>query len=204
MAVALAGVRVRTLVSQGCRPVGESYTVTAADRNLISRLAGESPVDRIRATFAAADLIVAPDAAAAQTVMPSAAPSPRGVAPSSKPTMIGARKVPTRETRLNRASYEADFRGAEAHGGGVERFRRAGRGRVGPQALEGPAGRPQAPRLLLVRRGQRHLCDLELLSRRPARLGRIIQCRPNGRQLVWQGLDSPAVRPGLRGPQRAG
>lgn len=53
--VALAGVRARTLVSQGCRPVGESYTVTAADRNLIIELAGEAPVARIRATFAEAD-----------------------------------------------------------------------------------------------------------------------------------------------------
>lgn len=53
--VALSGVRARTLVSQGCRPVGESYTVTRADRNLIGELGGESPMDRIRATFAEAD-----------------------------------------------------------------------------------------------------------------------------------------------------
>lgn len=55
VAVALAGVHARTLVSQGCRPVGESYTITAADRNLIIELAGEPPVDRIRTTFADAD-----------------------------------------------------------------------------------------------------------------------------------------------------
>jgi len=53
--VAFSGVAVRTLVSQGCRPVGDSYTVTAADRNLIHELAGEAPVERIRATFAEAD-----------------------------------------------------------------------------------------------------------------------------------------------------
>lgn len=53
--VALAGVRARTLVSQGCRPVGDSYTVTAAERNLIVELGGEAPVERIRATFAEAD-----------------------------------------------------------------------------------------------------------------------------------------------------
>lgn len=53
--VALAGVSARTLVSQGCRPVGESYTVTRAERNLVQELAGEAPVERIRATFAEAD-----------------------------------------------------------------------------------------------------------------------------------------------------
>lgn len=53
--VALAGVRVRTLVSQGCRPVGDSYTVTRADRNLIAELGGEAPVERIRATFTEAE-----------------------------------------------------------------------------------------------------------------------------------------------------
>lgn len=52
--VALAGVSVRTLVSQGCRPVGESYTVTRAERNLVQELGGEAPVERIRATFAEA------------------------------------------------------------------------------------------------------------------------------------------------------
>lgn len=55
VAMALGGVRARTLVSQGCRPVGENYTVTAADRNLIIELAGEAPVTRIRTTFADAD-----------------------------------------------------------------------------------------------------------------------------------------------------
>lgn len=53
--VALAGVPVRTLVSQGCRPVGDSYTVTRADRNLIAELGGEAPVERIRATFTEAE-----------------------------------------------------------------------------------------------------------------------------------------------------
>lgn len=55
VAVALQGVRVRTLVSQGCRPIGESYTVTAADRNLITELAGATPVERIQSIFADAD-----------------------------------------------------------------------------------------------------------------------------------------------------
>lgn len=55
VAVALQGVRVRTLVSQGCRPIGESYTVTATDRNLITELAGATPVERIQSIFADAD-----------------------------------------------------------------------------------------------------------------------------------------------------
>ncbi|MPZ88972.1 MAG: histidine kinase, partial [Nitriliruptorales bacterium] len=48
-------VAVRTLVSQGCRPIGKSFVVTRADRNLVQELAGEPPVDRIRETFAAAE-----------------------------------------------------------------------------------------------------------------------------------------------------
>lgn len=54
VAVALGGVRVRTLVSQGCRPIGESYTVTRAQRNIVQELGGVSALQRIRATYAAA------------------------------------------------------------------------------------------------------------------------------------------------------
>jgi len=48
------GIRARTLVSQGCRPVGTSYVVTDAERNLIRSLGGATPVDRVREAFAAA------------------------------------------------------------------------------------------------------------------------------------------------------
>ncbi len=40
-------VRVHTLVSQGCRPVGEPMTVTAADGNLVQQLAGRPAVEQI-------------------------------------------------------------------------------------------------------------------------------------------------------------
>ncbi len=54
--VAIAGqVEVRTLVSQGCRPIGRSFVVTRADRNLVQELGGSSPVERIRETFSAAE-----------------------------------------------------------------------------------------------------------------------------------------------------
>jgi small ligand-binding sensory domain FIST len=53
--VALGGnVRLRMLVSQGCRPIGNTYVVTRADRNLLRELGGEPPIDRIRETFAQA------------------------------------------------------------------------------------------------------------------------------------------------------
>jgi small ligand-binding sensory domain FIST len=56
VAVAIGGdVHLRTLVSQGCRPVGNSYTVTRADRNLLQELGGAMPVQRIRETFTQAD-----------------------------------------------------------------------------------------------------------------------------------------------------
>lgn len=54
VAVALEGVRVRTLVSQGCRPVGSSYVVTGADRNLLSELGGSPPIDRLREIYESA------------------------------------------------------------------------------------------------------------------------------------------------------
>jgi len=55
VAVALGGdIRLRTLVSQGCRPIGHSYTVTRAERNVLQELGGVEPVERIRQTFAGA------------------------------------------------------------------------------------------------------------------------------------------------------
>ncbi len=55
VAVALGGnVRLRTLVSQGCRPVGRSYTVTRAEQNLLQELGGAQPVQRVREAFAEA------------------------------------------------------------------------------------------------------------------------------------------------------
>lgn len=54
VAIAFEGVRVRTLVSQGCRPVGSSYIVTGADRNLLQELGGSSPVDRVREIYQSA------------------------------------------------------------------------------------------------------------------------------------------------------
>ena len=48
-------VKVRSLVSQGCKPVGQPYAVTGAERNVLLSLGGQTPLDRIRETFAAAD-----------------------------------------------------------------------------------------------------------------------------------------------------
>jgi small ligand-binding sensory domain FIST len=39
---------VHTLVSQGCRPVGDPYTVTAAQGNVIHELGGRPPVERLQ------------------------------------------------------------------------------------------------------------------------------------------------------------
>jgi small ligand-binding sensory domain FIST len=38
-------------VSQGCRPVGSSYTVTKAKGNVIAKLAGRPPLERIRKVY---------------------------------------------------------------------------------------------------------------------------------------------------------
>jgi small ligand-binding sensory domain FIST len=47
-------VKVRPLVSQGCRPIGEPATITNADRNVILELGGRAPLERVRETFSAA------------------------------------------------------------------------------------------------------------------------------------------------------
>lgn len=46
---------VRTIVSQGCRPVGVPYTVTDAQHNLIHELGGRAALDRLQEMIAEAD-----------------------------------------------------------------------------------------------------------------------------------------------------
>jgi small ligand-binding sensory domain FIST len=48
------GVEVRTVVSQGCRPVGKPYVVTKADRNFILELGGKTALARLQETALAA------------------------------------------------------------------------------------------------------------------------------------------------------
>jgi small ligand-binding sensory domain FIST len=53
--VALDGpLRVRQVVSQGCRPVGRSWVVTRSEGNVLQELAGASALERIRETFSEA------------------------------------------------------------------------------------------------------------------------------------------------------
>jgi small ligand-binding sensory domain FIST len=50
--VTLGGdVRIETLVSQGCRPIGTTFIVTAAEGNVIHSLAGRPPLERLRDLF---------------------------------------------------------------------------------------------------------------------------------------------------------
>ncbi|MBO0809240.1 MAG: FIST C-terminal domain-containing protein [Actinobacteria bacterium] len=44
---------VHTLVSQGCRPVGDPFTVTRAEGNLVQELGGQPPLERLRELAAA-------------------------------------------------------------------------------------------------------------------------------------------------------
>lgn len=48
------GVEVRTLVSQGCRPIGKPYVVTRAEQNLIEELAGKPAIERLQEIATAA------------------------------------------------------------------------------------------------------------------------------------------------------
>jgi len=49
----LPGAGIRPLVAQGCRPVGDPYTITRADGNLIVELGGRPPLSRLRDLAAA-------------------------------------------------------------------------------------------------------------------------------------------------------
>jgi len=51
--VTLSGdIHIETLVSQGCRPIGSSFIVTASEGNVIQSLAGSPPLERLRDLFA--------------------------------------------------------------------------------------------------------------------------------------------------------
>jgi small ligand-binding sensory domain FIST len=43
------------LVSQGCKPIGEPYAVTGADRNVLLTVGGRPPLERLKETFASSD-----------------------------------------------------------------------------------------------------------------------------------------------------
>jgi len=47
------GVEIRTLVSQGCQPIGERYVVTKVDQNVIQELGGIPPLERLESTLRA-------------------------------------------------------------------------------------------------------------------------------------------------------
>ena len=47
------GVELRTVVSQGCQPIGERYVVTKVDRNVIQELGGLPPLERLETTLKA-------------------------------------------------------------------------------------------------------------------------------------------------------
>ncbi|MEJ2230544.1 MAG: FIST N-terminal domain-containing protein [Nitrospirales bacterium] len=47
------GVEIRTVVSQGCQPIGERYVVTKVDRNIIQELGGIPPLERLETTLQA-------------------------------------------------------------------------------------------------------------------------------------------------------
>lgn len=50
--VAVAGpVSIRTVVSQGCRPIGERYVITRAEKNIIHELGGVPALERLQAMF---------------------------------------------------------------------------------------------------------------------------------------------------------
>ena len=49
--VAHGAFQLRAVVSQGCRPIGQPYVITQADRNLIIQLGGQSALTRLREVF---------------------------------------------------------------------------------------------------------------------------------------------------------
>ncbi len=50
--VAVSGlVQIRTVISQGCRPIGDRYVVTKAEKNVIYELGGAPALERLQAAF---------------------------------------------------------------------------------------------------------------------------------------------------------
>jgi small ligand-binding sensory domain FIST len=49
-------IRVRTVVSQGCRPVGRPFVVTRSDRNVILELGGRPAIERLQEVYATLDV----------------------------------------------------------------------------------------------------------------------------------------------------
>ncbi|QDU93509.1 FIST signal transduction protein [Lignipirellula cremea] len=49
--VLVAGVPVRTIVSQGCRPIGKPYVITKAERNVIHELGGKPAYEQLKQLF---------------------------------------------------------------------------------------------------------------------------------------------------------
>ena len=42
------GIRIRALVSQGCRPIGNAYTVTRTEKGIVHELGGRPPLERLQ------------------------------------------------------------------------------------------------------------------------------------------------------------
>ncbi len=54
-AVLVSGAGVRTVVSQGCRPVGEPFVITRGERTFVAELGGRPPLERLREIAEQAD-----------------------------------------------------------------------------------------------------------------------------------------------------
>jgi small ligand-binding sensory domain FIST len=52
VAVRISGVSIETVVSQGCRPIGEPMIITTAERNMIEGLGGVPALSQLRTVFA--------------------------------------------------------------------------------------------------------------------------------------------------------
>ena len=53
--VVIGGARIRPVVSQGCRPIGEPLVITKAEENLIVELGGRPALERLRGIYAGLD-----------------------------------------------------------------------------------------------------------------------------------------------------
>jgi small ligand-binding sensory domain FIST len=51
-ALVSGAVRVRPVVSQGCRPIGKPYVITKAERNIVEELGGQPPLALLKELFA--------------------------------------------------------------------------------------------------------------------------------------------------------
>ena len=171
------GLAVDTVVSQGCRPIGQPFIVTRAERNLVHELGGQPALDRLQELAAAASDDERGSAAPGPAPRPRRrrAPAPNSAAATSSSATCSA---PT-------ARPGAIAVGDEVEVGQTVQFhvRDAGARRRGPPRAARPAPHGRRRAALHVQRPRAASCSGVARPRRRAGRG-AARADPAGRRVL--------------------